>query len=132
MSVAAEPDILDFRKSLERLRELQRETHDIERQIRAELENLIYRKVRMRPINWTRREVELYGAFMYVAAPQVREFGETGWRVGSRRSCDRPAEGLMVGFEMGEDNAHLVLALVSQRRERLFNLRYFTVELVEE
>ena len=127
-----EPKILNLRDSLAEANGLRRQANTIEKQLHGVLEPLMWREVLMQPIkNYeTRREVEGFGGFS--GSVQLRPFGAEGWMASFNQLRPVPAQGKVVGFEVGNSRASITLASLSMRHEFLFDLRYFTVQLVEE
>jgi len=132
MSVSAEPEVQSFRDRLEQTLQLRREANGVESQIHNDLETLMHRTVLMMPIETyeVKREVERFGGF--AGSVQLRSFGETGWLTAHQQLRPTPARGQMVGFDVSNGEAHIVIAETHFRCEWRFNLKHFSLKVVEE
>lgn len=133
MTVSAEPEVLSFREKLEETQEFRRQADGIESQIRTELKELFYKQVVMQPLDTdeTRREVERFGGFG--GSVQLRKFGETGgWSMAHSQLRPVPAAGRLVGVEVEHGAAYAIIAETHFHCEWRFNLRHFSMRLVED
>ena len=132
LSVSTEPEVISIRDELEQAEQLRRQARSIEHTVKERLEQLRLRSVLMQPIDTyeVRQEVERFGG--HAGSVQMRQFGETGWRMAHSQLRPVPATGQVVAIEIECGEAYIVIAETHFRCEWRFNLKHFTVQVREE